>query len=89
MSCPNCHAVHPVGLANCPQCGGYNPYSEPFHSPNAQQEIACSKKFLIAAIVLMGVGILAIVACVFVFLFALVPYIDTHIDSSYFYRHYW
>lgn len=78
MSCPQCNAVHPVGLTNCPHCGAYNGYSEPYHSPYSQQQIATSKKFLIAAIVLLGFSILASIVCVSVFVVALLPYIETH-----------
>ena len=74
--CPQCKAPHPVGLANCPQCGVHNMYSEPFHNEHTELERSRSKKFLIASIVLYGVGVLAGIAAVVVFVTMVFPYGD-------------
>ena len=70
--CPQCHAVHAIGLPNCPQCGVYNPYCYPFCNPEIPMYAKKAKTFFIIAMILLAVTVIVMFVAMWIMIVGMV-----------------
>jgi hypothetical protein len=59
--CCNCGCTYHMNDMNCPRCGAPNPMPAQYGNPFAAQQQHRAKALLIAALVLIGVGIVSVI----------------------------
>ncbi len=81
--CPHCGFAHPISLKNCPQCGIYNNYSEPFDNYLTAEYKKKAKVFLIISLILIGVCFIFAIIMVCLFFLTVASYSDISYYSYY------
>lgn len=64
IACPKCGFLHYAADFCCPSCGEPNPAPDRSQNPEAARLAARAKNELIAAVVVIGAGILIVTACI-------------------------